>query len=151
MQQDRFHPPYALVTLLIGVNDQYRSYQDGGRGLANYREEFGALLARAIELAGDRPQRVIVISIPDWGMTRFGRESGRDAARIAHEIDLYNAANAQIAASSHVNYVDVTALSRAGGTAPNMLVDDGLHPSVAMYRRWLEVILPAAKNALSAH
>ncbi len=146
MRQHMFHPPYALVTLLIGVNDQYR-----GRDLANYREEFSALLARAIGLAGDRPQHVIVISIPDWGVTRFGSESGRDPALIAREIDLYNAANAQISQSLHAHYVDVTALSRAGGDAADMLVDDGLHPSAAMYRRWTGELLPVAESALSSH
>ncbi|HEY8012127.1 MAG TPA: SGNH/GDSL hydrolase family protein [Rudaea sp.] len=146
MRQHTFHPPYALVTLLIGVNNQYR-----GRDLANYREEFGALLARAIDLAGNRPQHAIVISIPDWGATRFGRESGRDTAKIAREIDLYNTANAQISRSLHAHYVDVTAPSRAGGDAPDMLVDDGLHPSAAMYRRWTDAILPVAENALSSH
>ena len=146
MRQHTFHPPYALVTMLIGVNNQYR-----GRDLANYREEFGALLARAIDLASGRAQHVIVISIPDWGVTRFGHESGRDTLQIAREIDLYNAANAQIAASLHVHYVDVTALSRAGGDAADMLVDDGLHPSAAMYRRWTDAILAVTENALSSH
>lgn len=65
MAQYAFHPPYDLVSLLIGVNNQYR-----GRDLANYRDEFRALLDRAIELAGGRAQRVIVVSIPDWGVTR---------------------------------------------------------------------------------
>jgi lysophospholipase L1-like esterase len=146
MRHHQFHPPYALITLLIGVNNQYR-----GRDLANYREEFGALLARAIDLASGRAQHVIVISIPDWGVTRFGHESGRDTLQIAREIDLYNAANAQIAASLHVRYVDVTALSRAGGDAADMLVDDGLHPSAAMYRRWTDAILAVTENALSSH
>ncbi|MGH8121371.1 MAG: SGNH/GDSL hydrolase family protein [Rudaea sp.] len=146
MRQHPFHPPYALVTLLIGVNNQYRA-----RDLANYRKEFGALLARAIDLAGGRPQHVIAISIPDWGVTRFGRESGRDPALIAQEIDLYNATNAQLSQLHHVHYVDVSALSRTGGDAADMLVDDGLHPSAAMYRHWTAAILAAAQRALSSH
>jgi lysophospholipase L1-like esterase len=146
MQDHSFRPPYALVTLLIGVNDQYR-----GRELQHYRDGFQALLARAIELAGDNPQRVIVVSIPDWGVTRFGHDSGRDLAQIAGEIDLYNAANAQISQLRHVRHVDVTELSRAGADSVDMLVADGLHPSAAMYRRWVEAILPIAERAMLAH
>jgi lysophospholipase L1-like esterase len=145
MDAHALHPPYALVTLLIGVNNQYR-----GRDLANYRSEFQALLERAIELAGKRPQRVIVISIPDWGVTRFGHASGRDTAQIARAIDAYNAANAEIAKMLHVRHVDVTAVSRDGGDHANMLTADGLHPSAAMYRRWAELIAPAAQAALSS-
>jgi lysophospholipase L1-like esterase len=140
-----FHPPYALVTLLIGVNNQYR-----GRDLENYRSEFRALLERAIELAGKRPQRVVVVSIPDWGVTRFGRGSGRDPAKIASELDAYNAANAEIAKMLHVAYVDVTTASRDGGERADMLVADGLHPSATMYRRWAEAVGPAAQQALSS-
>jgi len=139
-----FHPPYALVTLLIGVNNQYR-----GRDLENYRAEFRALLERAIGLAGDKPEHVIVMSIPDWGVTGFGRESGRDRAQIARQIDAYNAVNAQIAKTLHVGYVDVTAVSREGGNSAHMLVADGLHPSAAMYLRWAELLLPQARAALA--
>ena len=144
MDKHLFHPPYDLVTLLIGVNNQYR-----GRELDNYRTEFRALLQRAILLAGNRPQRVVVVSIPDWGVTRFGQHSGRDTRQIARELDLYNAANAEIAASLQVRYADVTAASRAGGDHADMLVGDGLHPSAAMYRRWVETIERQARAALS--
>jgi len=146
MDRHVFHPPYDLVTLLIGVNNQYR-----GRDLDNYRSEFRALLERAITLAGSRPQRVVAVSIPDWGVTRFGRGSGRDVAQIARELDACNAANAEIAAALHVRYADVTPGSRAGGDHADMLVSDGLHPSAAMYRRWLEAIEPQARAALSSH
>ena len=144
MDAHTFHPPYALVTLLIGVNNQYR-----GRDLDNYRSEFRALLERAVALAGGNAGHVVVVSIPDWGVTRFGRESGRDARRIARELDEYNAANAQIATMLHTRYADVTAASRDGGAQAEMLVDDGLHPAAAMYRRWLGTILPAAQRALT--
>jgi len=146
MDATTLHPPYALVTLLIGVNNQYR-----GRDLANYRTEFQRLLERAIELAGKRRDRVIVVSIPDWGVTRFGHASKRDVAQIARELDAYNAANAQIATMLHARYVDVTAVSRDGADHADMLVADGLHPSAAMYRRWAELVLPQAQAALSSH
>ena len=140
-----FRPPYALVTLLIGVNNQYR-----GRDLANYRDEFTALLQRAIELAGGKPQHVVVVSIPDWGVTPFARASGRDVRAIARAIDAFNAANAEIARSLRAHYADVSAIARAGGDAKDMLVADGLHPSAAMYTRWLAAIEPAARGALSS-
>jgi lysophospholipase L1-like esterase len=145
MDATSLHPPYALVTLLIGVNNQYR-----GRDLNNYRGEFRSLLERAVEQAGKRPQRVIVVSIPDWGVTRFGRASGRDQAEIARAIDVYNAANAEIAKMLHVRYVDVTAVSRDSGDHVGMLVADGLHPSAAMYRRWAELVVPQVQAALSS-
>lgn len=145
MDAHSFKPPYALVTLLIGVNNQYR-----GRDLENYCVEFRRLLERAIVLAGNRQQRVIVVSIPDWGVTRFGRGSGRDVQHIAREIDAYNAANAQIAKMLQVAYVDVTAASRDDGDRSGMLVADGLHPSAAAYRHWTESILPPAQKALSS-
>ena len=143
MKKQLFAPEYAFVTLQIGVNNQYR-----GRELQNYRYEFGALLDRATELTAHHPTRVVVVSIPDWGVTRFGRESGRDLATVAREIDAFNAVNAEVTAALGAHYVDVTALSRAGGAEPALLVDDGLHPSAAMYRRWTEAILPSAERAI---
>ena len=145
MDAHTFKSPYALVTLLIGVNNQYR-----GRDLENYRVELRRLLERAIALAGDRPQRVIVVSIPDWGVTGFGHASGRDVNQIAREIDAYNAANAQIAKILQVRYVDVTAESRDAADGSRALVADGLHPSAEMYRRWAQLILPTAQSALSS-
>jgi len=139
-----FEPPYALVTLLIGVNNQYR-----GRELANYRDEFAALLARAIALAGARSDRVVVVSIPDWGVTRFARESGRDTKEIAAAIDAFNMAARAISIANDVAFVDVTAASRQAGDGETMLTDDGLHPSALQYERWTERILPGAKRALA--
>jgi lysophospholipase L1-like esterase len=112
--------------------------------------EFKALLERAIKLAGGEPKHVIVVSIPDWGVTRFGKSSGRDIGEIARQLDAYNAANAQIATMLHCGYVDVTAISRDGGDRADMLVGDGLHPSAVMYGRWAKAVLPAAKMALSS-
>jgi lysophospholipase L1-like esterase len=146
MDAHAFKPPYALVTLLIGVNNQYR-----GRDLDNYRAEFEALLKRAVALAGGEASHVIVVSIPDWGVTRFGKSSGRDVGEIAHQLDAYNAANAQIAKMLHCGYVDVTAVSRDGADHADALVGDGLHPSAAMYKKWAERIVPAAAAALSRH
>lgn len=137
-------PSYALVSLLIGVNNQYR-----GRALDDYREEFHALLARAIALAGS-PARVFVVSIPDWGVTRFAREQGRDAAHVGAQIDAFNAAARTIAADAGVAFVDVTTASRDAGGGEAMLVADGLHPSAAQYALWTEEIVPVARALLRA-
>jgi lysophospholipase L1-like esterase len=144
MDAASFSPPYALVTLLIGVNNQYR-----GRDVANYRDEFSILLDRATTLAGVRADRVIVASIPDWGTTRFARAQGRDAARIATEIDAFNAAAAAITVAQGSAFVDITALSREAGDADAMLVEDGLHPSAAQYALWTHEILLPATQALA--
>jgi len=135
-------PPYELVTLQIGVNNQYR-----GRPAEDYRGEFAGLLARAIALAGGRAARVVVASIPDWGVTRFAVEHGRDSARIAGELDAYNAIAGDACRRAGVRFVDVTAISRQH---PELLADDGLHPSAAQYALWAEAIEPAVRAALAA-
>lgn len=134
---------WDFVSLLIGVNNQYR-----GRSVDDYRSEFAGLLSRAIALAGDCPARVLVLSIPDWGVTRFGAESGRDLAQVASELDAYNAAAAELCRERHVAFVDITLASRIDGDAPAMLAEDGLHPSAAMYARWVDVAEPAARLLL---
>lgn len=130
-----FDAPYALVTLLIGVNNQYR-----GRDLANYRDEFSALLARAVAFAGGQTDRVVVVSIPDWGVTRFASGQDRDPQRVAAEIDAFNAAARAISDAQDIAFVDVTAASRACGDAAHALVDDGLHPSAMQYAMWTDAI-----------
>ena len=136
-------PAWALVSLQIGVNDQYR-----GRGVAALREGFRPLLARAIALAGGTAQRVLVVSIPDWGVTPFARAGGHDAARIGAEIDACNAAERALTAVAGACWVDVTGLSRAARAAGTELAADGLHPGPAQYRRWLTALLPVARAAL---
>lgn len=136
-------PPYALATLSIGVNNQYR-----GRALDEYRTQFRALLRRAIALAGADPVRVVVVSIPDWGVTPFATHQRYDSVRIAREIDAFNAAARAETDDAGVHWVDVTAISRAPELRDE-LVDDGLHPSVMQYARWVEAILPVARVALA--
>lgn len=137
--------PFDLVSLLIGVNNQYRE-----RSLDEYRSQFDALLQHAIALAGGHAARVLVLSIPDWGLTPFARAQGRDAGLIAAQIDAFNDVAAERCADRAVRFVDITPTSRDGGDAAGMLVDDGLHPSGAMYARWAAVALPAARDALGA-
>ncbi len=132
---------FDLVSLLVGVNDQYRGYD-----VARYRHDFSDILARAIELAGNRLSRVVVISVPDWSVTPFAE--GRDRTRISAEIELFNSVNAEIAKAAGVRRVDITDASRDVGAAGELLVSDGLHPGPGMYDRWAELVLPAALAAL---
>lgn len=134
---------WEFVSLLIGVNNQYR-----GRAVDEYRVEFAALLERAIALAGGRPGRVLVLSIPDWGVTPFGQGSGRDTARIAVELDAYNAAAAAECAARGVAFVDITPASRSPGDQPERIADDGLHPSAVAYADWTALALPVAEALL---
>jgi len=133
-----FHPPYDFVSLLIGVNNQYR-----GRTVDNYKPEFESLLKQAIQFAAGKADHVIVVSIPDWGATPFAQ--GRDRAQIAKEIDEYNAANKSIAESYKVNYVDITPGTREALADPSLVAGDGLHPSANDYARWAEKIADKIK------
>ena len=121
------------VSLLIGVNNQYR-----GRDVGEYRGEFARLLDRAVALAGGQADRVWVLSIPDWGATPFGQASGRDTRQIARELDAYNAAAAAACAARGVAFVDITPLSRAPGAG---VADDGLHPNADQYAQWTDLAL----------
>ena len=134
---------WDFVSLLIGVNNQYR-----GRSVDDYVGEFHRLLRRAIALAGGRAYRVLALSIPDWGVTPFAADSGRDRQAIADALDAYNAAARELCLAEGVAFVDITAISRTGEAA-GMLAEDGLHPSAAQYARWAEAALPVALGLLS--
>ena len=126
--------PYDFVSLLIGVNNQYR-----GRSLDEYRQQFGDLLQRAIAFGAGDASRVLVVSIPDWSATPFA--NGRDCAAISSEIGAFNAANRGETERSGSNYLDVTPLSSTQG---KMVVEDGLHPNGKAYAMWTELALPVA-------
>jgi lysophospholipase L1-like esterase len=140
MDQATLAPDYDLVTLLIGVNNQYR-----GRSAGEYRGQFHTLLLRAIALAGNRPERVVVVSIPDWGVTPFGHASGRDLAKITHELDVFNAIGRDEAIHAGAHFVNITGISR---THPWFVAADGLHPSAAQYTLWTDAIEPVVRTAL---
>lgn len=133
--------PFALVTLLIGVNDQYR-----GHGLEEYRRELVALLDQAVRFAGGTPSRVVVLSIPDWGVTPFA--AGRDRDRIAIEVDRFNRVASEEADRAGARYVDVTPSSRDAARDPALVAPDGLHPAGRMYAAWADLAIPAALEAL---
>ncbi|MBB1473033.1 MULTISPECIES: SGNH/GDSL hydrolase family protein [unclassified Luteimonas] len=138
--------PFDFASLLIGVNDQYR-----GRDVAGYRDGFSALLDRAIAFVDGRTDRVLVLSIPDWGVTPFAAESGRDLAGIARELDVYNTAARAICDARGVAFVDICPISRERGAEPAMLADDGLHPAAPMHAEWTRLALPAARHLLQRH
>jgi lysophospholipase L1-like esterase len=135
---------YGLVSVLIGVNNQYR-----GRAVEEYAPEFAVLLERAIGFAGRRADRVVVLAIPDWGVTPFAAQSGRDTGAIGRELDAYNAAAVNICAERGVAFIDIAPMSREHGAEPRMLADDGLHPSAAMYAEWVRLARPVVRRMLA--
>ncbi|TGE10622.1 SGNH/GDSL hydrolase family protein [Hymenobacter fodinae] len=132
---------YGLVSLLIGVNNQYR-----GQPLATYRTEFRELLQIVVRLAGNRPGRVLVLSIPDWGQTPYAR--GYDQARIGAEIDQFNAAAEQECQQAQVAYLAITDLTRAAANDPTQFTSDGLHYSGKHMRQWADQALPVVRTLL---
>ncbi|CAG0929576.1 hypothetical protein TFLX_01374 [Thermoflexales bacterium] len=139
--------PFDLVTLLIGVNNQYR-----GRSEDEYRLEFRALLQRAIAYTGGDPTRVIVLSIPDWGVTPFASALGAEESslnRIATQIDGFNAINRAETERASAHYVDITPISRLAIADRSLVAADGLHPSGKMYAAWMKLIEPIACAVLS--
>lgn len=128
-------PPYDLVSLLIGVNNQYRGYD-----IDEYREEFVFLLNKSIEYAGGDANRVFVLSIPDWGVTPFA--GSRDSKKIATEINLFNSVNREESEKAGVHYVDITPTSREAINDSSLIASDGLHPSGKMYAEWAKLALP---------
>lgn len=128
---------YDLVSLLIGVNNQYQ-----GRSIHEYEREFANLLEFAIQHAGKRKSNVIVLSIPDYGYTPFGKEKQQ---HISAEIDAFNAANKRITQEYGVSYINITDISRQGMKHPELVAADGLHPSGKMYALWVSEILRSCK------
>ena len=136
-----FLPSYDFVTLLIGVNNQYR-----GRTAEEYIPEFESLLKQAIKFAGNDSNHVIILSIPDWGVTPYAE--GRDRKKIANEIDAYNKANKTISEKYKVHYIDITSGTREAANDPSLLTNDGLHPSGKEYARWAVKLAAIIQNEL---
>ncbi|MBK9290170.1 MAG: SGNH/GDSL hydrolase family protein [Bacteroidetes bacterium] len=132
---------FGLVSLLIGVNNQYR-----GRSSAQFRTELVQLIHKAIAYAGGDTSRVFLVSIPDWGVTPFAM--GRDRARIAREIDEFNEVIRQEAAARNILFFNITPISRQAATDLSLLAPDRLHPSGSMYRMWVDMMLPGIINIL---
>lgn len=129
---------YDYVSLLVGVNNQYR-----GRSAASFEPEFTTLLNRAIALSKNKTDGVFVLSIPDWGVMPFAE--GRDRKQIAHEIDAYNTRIEKICKACGVRYFNITEISRQASENADLIAVDGLHPSGVMYAAWVQAILPFFK------
>lgn len=134
---------FDFVTLLIGVNNQYRK-----EPLEVYREEFRALLNTAVGFAAHGASRVFVIAIPDWGVTPFGLQSGRGMELIAEEIDAFNAVNKAETLLSGISYTDIAADSRLAFSDSGLIAEDGLHPTGRMYRDWAQKVSNSVYSAL---
>lgn len=124
---------YCLVSLSIGVNNQFRGYNQTA-----YEENFEELLQQAIAFAGGDNERVFVLSIPDYGFTPFGQR--RNPEKISQELDEYNAINKMISEKYEVKYFDITSISREGLERTELVANDGLHPSAQQYKEWMELI-----------
>jgi len=132
---------YDFVTLLIGVNNQYR-----GRTVENYKSQFESLLKQAIQFANGKADHVIVLSIPDWSVTPFARD--RETKQIAIQIDNYNSANAAVAEAHQVRYIDITPSSREAANDRSLIASDGLHPSAKEYEKWSEKLSVFLKSMI---
>ena len=130
-------PNYNLVSLLIGVNNQYQ-----GKSPKEYAPEFEELLKIAIQLAGGKKENVFVVSIPDYGFTPFGKPKQE---QISKALDEFNSINKKISDAIGVQYFNITDISRKGFVQPELVADDKLHPSGEMYRLWVERIVQSLK------
>ena len=131
-----FLKKYDFVSLLIGVNNQYR-----GRDLEEYKFQFQELLQKAIGFTGNTLENVFVLSIPDWGVTPFAKE--RDIEKIATEIVLYNNACKEITEAMGCHFIEITPLQRMNSNESGMLAEDGLHPSALEYAKWAKKLSDA--------
>jgi len=132
---------YDVVSLLIGVNDQYQ-----GLDTAGYRLRFTQLINKAVSLAGNNAKKVFVLSIPDYSVTPF--VSAASKSRVSREIDEFNAINKQIALGYNIAYIDITPLTREVANDPSLLANDGLHYSGKEHQKWAELLAPLVKAVL---
>jgi lysophospholipase L1-like esterase len=133
--------PYDVVSLLIGVNDQYQGFDAAG-----YETRFRQLLENSISLANNLPAHVFVLSIPDYSVTPFA--TGSNVDRIRKEIDEFNEINKRVALSFNVQYLDITPSTREAKNNPVLIASDGLHPSGPEYKKWAERLGPLMKTVL---
>jgi lysophospholipase L1-like esterase len=131
---------FDIVTLLIGVNDQYQHLDTVG-----YRIRFTQLLNKAVSVAKNNPKHVFVLSIPDYSATPF--VGAPDKERVRKEIDVFNAINKEITLQYNISYTDITTLSREAATNSSLLANDGLHYSGIGHMKWAEMLTPSIISA----
>jgi len=134
---------FTVVTLLMGVNNQYR-----GESKEKYRKEFKELLQTALGFVNGNKAGVFVVSIPDWGLTPYGLESGRDIPTVSSDIDAFNAINKEETLAQGISYTDITPGSRLVVSDKELVASDGLHPSAKMYHEWAVQLAPALIKVL---
>lgn len=144
IDNNSFLTTYDIVSLLIGVNNQYR-----GRSVQEYTQQLEALLQQAIRFAGNQASHVFVLSIPDWGVTPFATNSGKNTATITHEIDAFNAVNKSLADKYSVHYIDITPGTRLAANDNSLLATDQLHPSGKEYAGWAEKLATGIQKIMS--
>ena len=142
LERHTLQPFYDFVTLLTGVNDQYR-----GRSLAYYEKDFHQLVGKAISLAADQPSQVIVLSIPDWGRSPFAEGKNKD--EISVNIDHFNELNRSLSGQMGVNYLEITSALRQIGTDASIYTADRLHYSSSIYKDWSDLISSIILRQLS--
>lgn len=138
MRIAKLQPEYDLVSLLIGVNNQYQ-----GKPIEQFKKEFEELVKSAIELARGRADHVFIVSIPDYGYTPFGKSKQE---KISRELDEYNNLSREIAKRYSIRYIYITDITRKGLEDPSLVASDGLHPSGKAYAKFVERILPELKK-----
>ncbi|CAN5414105.1 SGNH/GDSL hydrolase family protein [soil metagenome] len=140
---NKLNEHYDFVTLLIGVNNQYRELS-----IDDYATDLEFLLRKAIHFAGEKKENVIVLSIPDWGVTPFAKK--RDSKKIAADINAHNKINQAIAERSKVKYIDITPNTRTAKNDGSLLAADGLHPSGKAYAEWAKMLADSIQKMLKA-
>lgn len=133
---------YDLVSLLIGVNNQFQ-----GLSLPQYRTEFEQLLNGAITFAGDDRSKVFVVSIPDYAFTGFGRGN----PDISAGVQQFNAACQEITESYGIPFLNITGISQQGIDDPSLVATDNLHPSGKQYQRWVDEVIEARIRTVLAN
>jgi lysophospholipase L1-like esterase len=136
-----FSPKYDFVTLLIGVNNQYR-----GRNIIEYKEQFESLLKKGIAYAGGKPDHVAVLSIPDYSVTPYAEN--KNPENISKEIDEYNTLNKAISIQYKVQYLEITESSRKAKSTSGLVAPDGLHPSEKEYAKWAKQLVQMMKQKM---
>lgn len=130
-----------LVTLLIGVNNQFQN-----KPFSQYETEFSTLLNKAVEFAGGDPNKVIVLSIPDYYFTPFGEK--KSSRQISIELDNYNAYAQSVSKAKGVTFLNITDITRKGLDQPELVAKDGLHPSGIAYEKFVERLYPLVLSRL---
>ncbi|MEX0316187.1 MAG: SGNH/GDSL hydrolase family protein [Allomuricauda sp.] len=133
IQAEQPNPNYELVSLMIGVNNQYQ-----GINIEVFKKEFLSLLDKSIRFAKDNPDNVFVLSIPDWSITPFARFG--DKKKIVRELNIYNSIIREETEKQGILFIDITKISKNALLNPSLIASDSLHPSKKMYRMWAKKI-----------